>query len=57
MHTLLCRWAELPIMFLVTPANRHDSPLAIPLLSLAVAFFGFPIAMVRADAAYFSSLS
>jgi hypothetical protein len=41
-------------MFLVTPANCHDSPLAIPLLSLAVAFFAFPIAIVRADAAYFS---
>lgn len=53
-HTLLCRWSELPIMFLVTPANRHDSPLAIPLLSLAVACFGLPIAIVRADAAYFS---
>lgn len=53
-HTLLCRWSELPIMFLVTPANRHDSPLAIPLLALAVACFGFPIALVRADAAYFS---
>jgi hypothetical protein len=53
-HTLLCRWSQLPIMFLVTPANRHDSPLAIPLLSLAVVCFGFPIAIVRADAAYFS---
>ena len=53
-HTLLCRWSELPIMFLVTPANRHDSPLAIPLLSLAVACFGIPIAVVPADAAYFS---
>jgi hypothetical protein len=53
-HTLLCRWSELPILFLVTPANRHDSPLAIPLLSLAVACFGLPIAVVRADAAYFS---
>ena len=53
-HTLLCRWSELPIMFLVTPANRHDSPFAIPLLALAVACFGFPIAIVRADAAYFS---
>ncbi len=53
-HTLLCRWSELPILFLVTPANRHDSPLAIPLLSVAVACFGLPIAIVRADAAYFS---
>jgi hypothetical protein len=53
-HTLLCRWSELPIMFLVTSDNRHDGPLAIPLLSLAVACFGCPIAIVRADAAYFS---
>lgn len=53
-HTLLCRWSELPIMFLVTPANCHDGPLAIPLLSLAMACFGLPIAIVRADAAYFS---
>ncbi|MGC8950275.1 hypothetical protein [Chloroflexus sp.] len=32
-HTRLCRWSELPILFLVTPANRHDVPLIIPLLS------------------------
>lgn len=53
-HTLLCRWSELPILFLVTPANRHDSLLAIPLLALATTVFGLPIAIVRADAAYFS---
>ena len=32
-HTLLCRWSQLPIMFLVTPANRQDSPFAVALLS------------------------
>jgi hypothetical protein len=32
-HTLLCRWSELPIMFLVTPANFYDSLAAIPLLA------------------------
>ncbi len=53
-HTLLCRWSELPILFLVTPANWHDSPVAIPLLTLAVSLFHFPIAIVRADAAYFT---
>lgn len=53
-HTLLCRWSELPILFLVTPANRHDSPVVIPLLSLAVTCFALPIAIVRADTAYFS---
>jgi len=53
-HTLLCRWSQLPIMFLVTPANRQDSPFAIALLSLAVVCFGFSITLVRADAGYFT---
>jgi Transposase DDE domain len=53
-HTLLCRWSQLPIMFLVTPANRHDSLAAIPLLLLAVTCLGLNIAIVRADAAYFT---
>lgn len=53
-HTLLCRWSELPIMFLVTPANWQESRMAIPLLSLAVKLFHFPIAIVRADAGYFT---
>lgn len=53
-HTLLCRWTELPILFLVTPANRYDSPVSIPLLSLAVTCFSLPVAIVQADAAYFS---
>jgi hypothetical protein len=53
-HTLLCRWSQLPVMFLVTPANRHDSLLAIPLLVLAVTFLGLQITLVRADAAYFT---
>lgn len=53
-HTLLCRWSELPIMFLVTPANAQESVWAIPLLVLAVAFFGFSITLVRADAGYFT---
>lgn len=53
-HTLLCRHAQLPILFLVTPANRQESLLAIPLLMLAVACFGFTISIVRADAGYFT---
>jgi len=53
-HTVLCRWSQLPIMFLVSPANRQDSPFAIPLLALTVACFGFSITMVRADAGYFT---
>ena len=54
-HTLLCRWSQLPIMFLVTSANRQESLMAIPLLALAVACFGFSIAVVRADAGYFTT--
>jgi len=53
-HTLLCRWSALPVMFLVTPANAQESVLAIPLLGLAVAFFAYPIMIVRADAGYFT---
>lgn len=54
-HTLLCRWSQLPVMFLVTSANRQESLVAIPLLILAVTFFGFPIIVVRADAGYFTT--
>ena len=53
-HTLLCRWSQLPVMFLVTPANRQESLLAIPLLTLAVACYGFAFTIVRADAGYFT---
>jgi hypothetical protein len=53
-HTLLCRHAQLPLLFLVTPANRQESLLAIPLLTLAVAFYGLSFTIVRADAGYFT---
>jgi len=53
-HTLLCRWSQLPVMFLVTSANRQESLVAIPLLVLAVACYGFSIVLVRADAGYFT---
>jgi hypothetical protein len=53
-HTVLCRWSQLPVMFLVTSANRQESLMAIPLLILTVACYGFSIAMVRADAGYFT---
>lgn len=54
-HTVLCRWSQLPMMFLVTPANRQELVLAIPLLSLMVLCFGFTIQLVRADAGYFTT--
>lgn len=53
-HTVLCRWSSLPVMFLITPANRHDCLWAIPLLAATVACYGFQVLIVRADAAYFS---
>jgi hypothetical protein len=53
-HTLLCRHAQLPLLFLVTPANRQESLLAIPLLTLAVAFYDLSFTIVRADAGYFT---
>lgn len=54
-HTLLCRWSQLPIIFLVTPANRQESVFAIALLKLAVSFFDLSISIVRADAGYFTT--
>lgn len=53
-HTVLCRWSQLPVMFLVTPANVAESVLAIPLLLLCKVCLGLPIHIVRADAAYFT---
>ena len=54
-HTLLCRYSQLPMMFLVTPAHRQDSPFAIALLSLTILCFGCSISLVRADAGYFTT--
>ena len=53
-HTLLDNHYDLPVMFLVTPANRNDCLWAIPLLVMAVALYGFQVWVVRADAAYFT---
>jgi hypothetical protein len=54
-HTVLCRWSQLPMMFLVTPANRQELVMVIPLLNLMVLCFGFTIQLVRADAGYFTT--
>lgn len=53
-HTILCRWSTLPILFMVTPANWHDSVVAIPLFRAVKALYGFTIRIVRADAAYWN---
>ena len=28
-HSIFCRWSYVPLLFVVTPANAHDGPLAI----------------------------
>jgi hypothetical protein len=53
-HTILCRWSTLPVLFVVTPANWHDSVLAIQLFRAVKALYGFSIRIIRADAAYWN---
>jgi hypothetical protein len=53
-HTILCRWSTLPVLFIVTPANVHDSVVAIPLFRAVKVIYGFAIRIVRADAAYWN---
>lgn len=53
-HMVICRDSLLPLMFLVTPANRNDAPWAVPLLELVRRCFRLPVQVVRADAAYFT---
>jgi hypothetical protein len=53
-HMLICRNALLPVMFLVTPANRNDAPWAVLLLEMFRRCFALPVRVVRADAAYFT---
>ena len=51
-HVLLDRASMLPILFLLSPANRNDLPFAYPLLGLARGLLGLPLRIVRADGAY-----
>jgi DDE family transposase len=54
-HLLLCRDSLLPLMLLLSPANRNDALWAVPLMLLAQRLFGFAVQVVRADAAYFTT--
>ena len=51
-HVLLDRVARLPIVFLLSPANRNDLPFAYPLLWFARGVLALPLHVVRADGAY-----
>ncbi len=53
-HTLLCRGSGLPVFFLLSPANVHDSPFARPLLEWAVRLYHLHPRIIRLDAAYWS---
>ncbi len=53
-HTILCRWSYLPLLFVVTPANANDGPLAIPMFAAVLLLYHLRILIVRADAAYFN---
>lgn len=52
-HTVLCHQADLPVLFLVTPAHVHDSQVGWLIVLLAAIFYGFHVLVVYADAAYF----
>jgi hypothetical protein len=53
-HMLICRDSLLPLMLLVSPANRNDALWAVPLMALTHSLFHLPVHIVRADAAYFT---
>ena len=53
-HLLLDRRARLPLLFLLTSAQRNDGPLAYPLLRAARLVFRLPLRVVRADGGYWS---
>ena len=54
-HVLLDRAARLPIVFVLSPANRNDLPFAYPLLWFARFVLALPLHVVRADGAYWGS--
>jgi transposase len=51
-HTLLCRGSSLPLLFLLSPANRHDAPFAQPLLEWALRLYRPHPRVIRLDAGY-----
>lgn len=53
-HTILCRWSSLLVLFIVTPAQVNDGIVAVPLFRAVKALYGFAIRIVRADAAYWN---
>jgi hypothetical protein len=51
-HTMLCCDSGLPLLFLLAPANCHDTPFARPLLTLVGRLYGLRPCGIRLDAGY-----
>jgi hypothetical protein len=54
-HLVLDHLSLLPLMFIITPANVHDSVPAMMLLWSVKILYGFTVRVVRADAAYWTA--
>ena len=52
-HTVLCHQSDLPVFFLVTPAQVHDSQVGWLVILISAILYGFQVLVVYADAAYF----
>lgn len=52
-HTVLCHQSDLPVFFLVTPANVHDSQVGWFVIWVAALLYGFHVLVVYADAGYY----
>jgi hypothetical protein len=53
-HTLVCRGSGLPLLFLLSPADAHDAPVARPLRAWAMLLYGVRPRVIRLDAVGFS---
>jgi hypothetical protein len=54
LHAVVDRWSHLPLLVVVTPAPVNELVVAPALLLLAVVLYGLRVAVVYADAGYFS---
>jgi len=53
-HALVERWSHLPLLFVITPASIHEVVIAPFLLLAAIAIYGLRIAVLYADAGYYT---
>jgi hypothetical protein len=51
-HTVLCHQADLPVFFLVTPVQVHDSQMGWLVILVTAFLYGFQVLVVYADAGY-----